>query len=50
MKGTLQILSLIALYVLIIYFMVSGVRYRFAHPEMTQTQCLLNIGDVFKWK
>jgi len=33
-----------------LYISVSGIRYRFAHPEKTETQCILEMGDVLTWK
>jgi len=32
------------------YIAVAGVRYAFAHPELTDTQRILNFVDVLLWR
>jgi hypothetical protein len=34
----------------LLYASVSGIRYRFKNPELTQTQCLINWKEMLKWK
>jgi hypothetical protein len=36
--------------VIVFYVMIAGLRYRFAHPEKTQPQVILEIKDVLLWK
>jgi hypothetical protein len=32
-----------------VYVMVSVIAYRFRHPEMTETQLLVNVRDALLW-
>ena len=34
----------------ILYIMAAEGRYRFAHPEQTETQLFLNTGKWLRWK
>lgn len=36
--------------VICLYVAVSGLVYRFRHPEMTETQLALHIGDWLTWR
>lgn len=43
-------LALVTLAFVCIYFTVAMMRYRFNHPELTETQVLLHLGDVVLWR
>lgn len=36
--------------VVALYAMVSSAVYRFRHPEMTETQLFLHLGDAMRWQ
>lgn len=42
--------ALVILAFVCIYFTVAMMRYRFNHPELTETQVLLHLGDVVLWR
>jgi len=33
-----------------IYLLIASLRYRFTHPELTETQLLMNIWEVITWQ
>lgn len=35
---------------LLIYVSIANVRYRFAHPEMTETELFLNTFEWIRWR
>lgn len=43
-------LALILLAVASLYFIIADIRYRLKHPEMTETQLLLNLDDIVLWR
>lgn len=43
----------VALWIVVLvtaYAAVAGIRYAFAHPELTDTQRVLRIGDALRWR
>ena len=50
MKLSQEKLLKIVVLILVIYLFAAQITYRFKHPELTDTQRILHLGDALLWK
>lgn len=48
--GLLWWLTVGLLFVLLLYVAIADVRYRWRHPELTETQLWMRIEDILLWR